>query len=208
MGTVYELPVKSYPGITYPGGRDTSYEACQWAFNNLSQVAGDGIISFVGKACNYPGTKCAYYNVSEQRLYGVAYNPDYEHYIMTCSTININQSGYRGLFWGDTIHPKGEVYETSNALYNQQLPVVADLYSTREEAIRALGAYYPITYRATNATYDGPSEAVVGSEVSVRCSFPEGYGIVNSSDIYVTNNGVLIPSTYVNGTLTFIMPSS
>lgn len=66
---------------------------------------------------------------------------------------------------------------------------------------------YPITYRLTNATSNGPSEAAVGDTVNVGLSFPEGYGIVNpSSDVYVTNNGVIVPSSYVNGTLTFTMP--
>lgn len=67
---------------------------------------------------------------------------------------------------------------------------------------------YPITYRLTNASIDSaPTEAAAGEIVNASFTFPEGYGIVNtSSDIYVTNNGVLIPSTYVNGVLTFTMP--
>lgn len=64
-----------------------------------------------------------------------------------------------------------------------------------------------ITYRDTNCTHSGPTEAIIGDTVTVNYTFPEGYGIVNpSSDVYVTNNGVLIPSTYANGTLTFTMP--
>lgn len=64
-----------------------------------------------------------------------------------------------------------------------------------------------ITYRLTNATTTGPSEAAIGDTVIVPLTFPEGYGVVNpSTDAYVTCNGVLVPSTYSNGQLVFTMP--
>ena len=66
---------------------------------------------------------------------------------------------------------------------------------------------YPITYRLTNATSTGPNEAAVGDTVTVPLTFPEGYGIVNpASDVYVTCNGVIVPSTYTEGQLVFTMP--
>lgn len=67
---------------------------------------------------------------------------------------------------------------------------------------------FPITYRLTNCTApSAPTEAVVGDTVTVPLSFNSGYGIVNpSSDIYVTNNGVLVPSSYSDNILTFTMP--
>lgn len=67
---------------------------------------------------------------------------------------------------------------------------------------------YPITYRLTNASASSaPIEATVGDTVNVPLTFPEGYGIVNpSADAYVMNNGVLVPSTYSNGVLSFTMP--
>lgn len=66
---------------------------------------------------------------------------------------------------------------------------------------------YPITYRPTNCSFpNAPTEAAVGDTVTVPVAFEEGYGIVNPSDIYVTCNGVSVPSTYNNGTLTFTMP--
>lgn len=87
------------------------------------------------------------------------------------------------------------------------------LYSNYDIALNAFvnfvppASSYPITYRMTNATHSGPSEAAVGDNVEVPLSFPEGYGIVNAStDAYVTNNGVLIPSQYANGKLSFTMP--
>lgn len=66
----------------------------------------------------------------------------------------------------------------------------------------------PITYRLTNCTApSAPTEAGIGDMVTVPFQFTSGYGIVNpSSDLYVTNNGVVIPSQYSNGVLTFTMP--
>ena len=85
-------------------------------------------------------------------------------------------------------------------------------YETVQSAIEASGVLpipgtYSITYRLTNATTTGPSEATVGDTVTVPLTFPEGYGVVNpSSDAYVTCNGVLVPSTYSDGQLVFTMP--
>ena len=65
-----------------------------------------------------------------------------------------------------------------------------------------------ITYRPTNCSFpNAPTEGVVDSTVVVPVTFPEGYGLVNEANIYVTNNGVVIPSTYSNGQLTFTMPN-
>lgn len=86
-------------------------------------------------------------------------------------------------------------------------------FNSISDGIEAIDNYvypsvtYPITYRLTNCTApSAPTEAVVGDNVTVIPSFSEGYGIVNPSDIYVTCNGVTIPSTYSNGVLTFTMP--
>lgn len=82
-------------------------------------------------------------------------------------------------------------------------------YSSVDEAIEDFFSYlrYPITYRPTNCLFPGaPLEAMVGDTVVVPVSFPDGYGLVNESNIYVTNNGAVIPSTYSNGQLTFTMP--
>lgn len=72
-----------------------------------------------------------------------------------------------------------------------------------------LGSFsYPITYRLTNCTApSAPTGAAIGDTVTVPFQFTSGYGIVNpSSDVYVTNNGVVVPSQYSNGVLTFTMP--
>lgn len=74
--------------------------------------------------------------------------------------------------------------------------------------VRPIGTdFYPINYRLTNATAPGaPTEAAVGDTVTVSLTFPSNYGVVNTNNAYVTNNGVVIPSTYANGVLTFTMP--
>lgn len=89
-----------------------------------------------------------------------------------------------------------------------QTTLFADLQTaltalTVEEVIN-----YPITYRLTNCTApSAPTEASVGDTVNVPLQFTTGYGIVNpSSDVYVTNNGVVVPSQYSDGVLTFTMP--
>lgn len=75
------------------------------------------------------------------------------------------------------------------------------------EYIYNLGIRYPITYRPINCSFpNAPTEALIGDTVVVPVSFPDGYGLVNESNIYVTNNGVIIPSTYINGQLMFTMP--
>lgn len=74
-------------------------------------------------------------------------------------------------------------------------------------AIRNSGANN-IVYRLTNCTApSAPQSAVSGSIVNVNLQFPEGFGIINpENDVYVTNNGTRIASTYNNGLLTFTMP--
>lgn len=102
-------------------------------------------------------------------------------------------------------------YIEYNGIYENQV-IYSDiniLYTALiENGIRPINRSYPITYRVVNADVsDDPVEAVVGSSVIVTPVFPDNYGIVNpTSDIYVTCNGVVIPSEYANGVLTFTMP--
>lgn len=95
--------------------------------------------------------------------------------------------------------------QASQAELSDLSPSFTDINS----ALSYLGSavVYSITYRLTNATATGPNEATVGDTVTVPLTFTEGYGVVNpSTDAYVTCNGVLVPSTYSNGQLVFIMP--
>lgn len=95
--------------------------------------------------------------------------------------------------------------------YQYALVLNATPFNSESEAITAFLAIsesYPITYRLTNCTApSAPTEAAIGDIVTVPLQFTTGYGIVNpSSDVYVTNNGVVVPSQYSNGVLTFTMP--
>lgn len=76
------------------------------------------------------------------------------------------------------------------------------------DGIIPIASSYPITYRLTNCTASSaPVEALVGETVNVTFSFSDGYGFINpSTDVYVMNNGVLVPSNYSNGVLSFTMP--
>lgn len=109
------------------------------------------------------------------------------------------------------------IYIASNTINYEEpriLNSAFDGYFTSREslvaaALELVPSYpsVPITYRLTNATTTGPSEATVGDTVTVPLVFPSNYGVVNSSNAYVTNNGVVIPSSYSNGVLTFTMPN-
>ena len=67
---------------------------------------------------------------------------------------------------------------------------------------------YPITYRPTRVTLDGPERAAVDSTVNVDCAFPEGYGVKTSDSITVTCNRVPVPFSWdaENQRITFTMP--
>ncbi len=96
-------------------------------------------------------------------------------------------------------------YGVTNPVYTFDVLPSNDL----TDAIRTVWGIpkYPITYRLTNASASSaPTEAAIGDTVNASFAFPSGYGIANSNNVYVMNNGVIIPSTYSNGTLTFTMP--
>ena len=134
----------------------------------------------------------------------------------TTTLPNLNSGGwYRtGFYW-----KKGDKYFDFIALLDSGAGVVSNGYigeyrttdytNYRLSGINGVIAptTYPITYRLTNCTAPtAPTEAAVGDTVTVPLTFPSGYGVANTSNAYVMNNGVLVPSTYSNGTLTFTMP--
>lgn len=132
----------------------------------------------------------------------------------TRTSIDNNYLGYSfvGTNTGTRIHYykrwKGSDYPDAypGPLYFNNFPAEADLFSAVDDG-NWNGSNYPITYRPTNCSFPGaPTEAAVGDTVVVPVTFPDGYGLVNESNIYVTNNGVVIPSSYSNGQLTFTMP--
>lgn len=162
--------------------------------------------------------KCAYYNSSGDVYYYIAVMTYSENWPL--SNVVYANDYYSSVYHlkGYTLHhyTAGSSNLVSNTLgqimqssLNGDIPV----YTSQEEALRAMddgiwnSIRYPITYRPTNCSFPGaPTEAAIGDIVVVPVSFPDGYGLVNESNIYVTNNGVVIPSSYSNGQLTFTMP--
>lgn len=121
--------------------------------------------------------------------------------------VNINGSHYYGLYHYLSDTSKRTIYSyTKTGIFD--LPIISSVSSLYSSiTIAPIRSEYPIVYRNTNCISSGPAEASVGDAVQVEYTFPEGYGIVNpSTDIYVTNNGVVVQSSYSNGILTFTMP--
>ena len=86
-------------------------------------------------------------------------------------------------------------------------------YSTQNEARAALNAamlpqYKAVTYRLTNCTGSPtPAQAEIGTTLSIALTPSNGFAFLEpTADIYVTNNGTRIQSTFSNGTLSFVVP--
>lgn len=210
MGTVYTLPViEGLIAGVYDGISSSSQ---YWTMYNNVVTSGLYVCLFLDHysndtwrlyaAANSPNVKVAYY-LQSNRLGSVRKsNPG----IINANCVNAVSTtwhAYRG-------YQVASEWDTSVATYWEVRETNLDFFDSREAALAALGieTKYPITYHLTNCdASSAPVEAAVGDIVTVPFQFPSGYGIVNpSSDIYVTNNGVIIPSTYANGTLTFTMP--
>lgn len=111
----------------------------------------------------------------------------------------------------ETIYGGQTFYRVSADLYGNEISPIIPVYSNIQAALDDYfnhPAVYPITYRLTNCTASSaPTEAAVGDTVNVPFTFPDGYGFPNpTTDVYVYNNGVLVPSSYANNVLTFTMP--
>lgn len=129
-------------------------------------------------------------------------NSYYSSIYGTTNAVSINLSNLSDNNWYyNNFNTSVATCSTNNTIYVQR-------YTNLQEFLNSsVTVLYPITYRDTNATHSGPDSASPGDVVSVDYTFADGYGIVNpSTDIYVTNNGVIVPSSYSNGTLTFTMP--
>lgn len=83
-------------------------------------------------------------------------------------------------------------------------------YPDRSSAAAALTdalANVPISYRLTNCSApSAPTVARSGQIVTVNFDPAAGCGFTSPSDVYVTNDGVVIASTFTGNTLTFTMP--
>lgn len=145
-------------------------------------------------------------------LYSYQYNtfssPNYRMGSVDSTVVNYN--GYSYCVTG-AANSSGDDYYTISEYRTGLYDTVA--YSNFSLLLSDIGispyGLLPINYRLTNCTApDGPQSASVGSTVNIPFVFTEGYGFINPSvDVYVTCNGVSVPSTYSNGVLTFTMPS-
>ena len=212
MGTVYDIPItnestvittglivgtrvstgrKFRVGANIEGAKIAAYVHDDIIYRYISSESSAGengiIVSY-----NSPWTFYAYTGLTATgTIYVVPVdNPEYFNPRYTISSRFYNSVGERGVSIAPSI----------------------DAFNTSSEALQAMGismpGKYPITYRPTNCSFpNAPAKAAVGDTVVVPVVFPDGYGLVNDSNIYVTNNGVVIPSTYTNGQLTFTMPN-
>lgn len=162
--------------------------------------------------------KCAYFKGSSDSYYYIAMMTYSETYPLTraiytndyySSSYHLNAYSFQRYEPGVNLVFNDNLGQMIQSLLNSSIP----LYNTKQEALAAMNdgiwdtIRYPITYRPTNCSFpNAPTEAAVGDTVVVPVTFPDGYGLVNESNIYVTNNGVVIPSAYSNGQLTFTMP--
>lgn len=134
-------------------------------------------------------------------------------YFWNRRTSNTTVEDYRTV--NSDFNPIGQLYyhdtkpsTQSGVTYNINIQSTLEECYAIAETYFGIGSLYPINYRLTNCTApDAPSEASIGSTVTVPFVFPDGYGIVNNENVYVTNNGVIVPSTYSDGVLTFEMPN-
>lgn len=206
MGQVFQIPRIS----------DTSF----------SSIVANGVKTFTDTGSGDFGVRYDANNYTDGMLcaiYKGLWAGDEIYYILHASPVSGSIYGYAttkhaGRRWLDgTTHLVGGMYfHNENAgdyasLRTKAIPAF-EPFDSYNDALYALTHYnpiatYPITYRPTNCSFpNAPTEAAVGETVTVAVMFEEGYGIVNPSDIYVTCNGVSVPSTYNNGTLTFTMP--
>lgn len=213
MGTVYDIPVCNIDigsGFTIWEGEGTSLQNSfiNWEISNGLHVYSCPSAYRVdelkeGYFASYDsGVKVAFYERPDYQI-GMVFSKSnrgarlYKYFRENRTRVQGITSTLSGLtdiaFWGDD--------------YPEVAYTLVDLFPSYNDALAAINV--PITYRLTNCTAPlAPTSAVVGSIVNVPISFQSGYGIVNpESDIYVTNNGVIVPSTYSNNTLTFTMPN-
>lgn len=206
MGSVIEIPVSSnLPLISWTEKAISSLTEQERTVRNIMMANGNSNSSYIRdgtewrdyKMSNVVGMKQAYY--IENGVYGIiGYHPANSiiYYLGTC---NVSCEFLYTSFIDEGYTEYTAPSSTQFTFYNY--------FTSYQEAYNAIHGNKPIVYRDTNCSHNGPDSAVVGDTVTVHYTFPEGYGIVNpSSDIYVTNNGIVVPSSYANGMLTFTMP--
>lgn len=208
MGTVYTLPyisgissVSSFSSTiaSLSGDNLAAYNALLngglYIVDGLNNY-GNASASYIANPVSNEVSKVAFYLDTNRVAYWITGNRCSMNVYSRTSSLPYTSVTY---YSGNTA-PDGYFTYTSTNLH-------VDVFNSSEDAYSALFDK-PITYRLTNCTApSAPQAATAGATVSVQLQFAEGYDIVNpTSDIYVTDNGVIVPSVYSNGTLTFTMP--
>ena len=207
---VYTVPNIGIAPSVRPGGQGASNK-----FPDTDFIVANALL--VGYDIFSDTNRSNYYFYGNTDDIRIAFYKEDNYYVSvgvsSCGTLtyqyNPTDSSYRGN------SSNISKYSEHNGIYYYRLYAGSSLgvesyYNTIDEALAAigLGNSYPITYRLTNCTAPtAPIEAAVGDTVNVPFIFPEGYGFPSpATDVYVYNNGVLVPSSYVNNVLTFTMP--
>lgn len=196
MGTVYQLPFITDSPVTFTSKSITELTTDERNYYDLATTNG----LYVGYTTGSDATRLYFGSTSNGGV--VAGYPHGMWYMGTVLGVGYNHM--RAYAWSNNNTFTEPAKNTSYII------VLEDIYSTEQEAydaIMGIQHVFPITYRPTNCSFpNAPVEATVGDTVTVPVAFTEGYQLGNPSDIYVTCNGVSVPSTYANGVLTFTMP--
>lgn len=209
MGTVYYLPVidGTQSGLD-TGGLLVFNALLNGQHRDIRFAGGAANVLAVFYRFMYDSTEYYGYCVGSYTSGVVGYMTGYYGEIITLRLNNHNYSTPYG-----TMRAAVSSNYISANQGGEPVTTYVDLYPDATTAIDAIKAAsptppsYPITYHLTNCTAPtAPTEATSGATVTVPLQFTIGYSVVNSSDAYVMNNGVIVPSTYSNGTLMFTMP--
>ncbi len=203
MGIVYEFPVVTGFSENPPFHGPTTEENITLIHNNGLILMDNGqLYTAIGSSVS--GVKAAFWieNGRLQRVEKQGPINQYRCYSQHAWPYDVFLESLELTYYtNDTF-----LYASSELLTNVRI----DLFEDKESAENAIGVgvLYPITYRLTNCTApSAPAEATIGDTVNVPLVMQEGYDIVTpSTDILVTNNGVTVPHTYNNGTISFTMP--
>lgn len=184
----------------------------------LDTVVQDGLIMIFSqndatKSLRYAVEKDV--NVLVGRIFSSS-NPSYRVYygsvtneiIYSASGSILNSSSILDSGWFNDIYYGYNYQYASSDVWNEAIPIYDSFDSFKVDVLKYTPITYHIAYRLTNCTApSAPTEAAVGDTVNVPLVMQQGYDIVTpSTDIVVTNNGVVVPHTYSNGNISFTMP--
>lgn len=194
MGTLYQIP---YMGTTQPSAL-TLHE-----FGFKAKGADVGCFG----ASNYAVCVGQIRNGNTVYIsYGVMYIA-YARFGSDTSESDLRTNAY------SVTSPAGTIYYNSNIISNWVYYVespdpfdsVADIITAFYESSPPEGSLN-ISYSIQNGSVVGPTWTSPGAGVTAYVTIKPGFSLTQQ-DITITRNGVSIPFTYANGTLTFTSPS-